>query len=198
MKLKFTLNTTPELFATWLLHHTAENKFEGKLDFRSDEGRIVLDPAEYKPPLDNLTYFNMFGHRITRLPEGGETREELPPVIQFVAVRVGSERLEMTAACDETAVMEYFEELLSEMGKSWPGSIPEPPLEDTGMPRGPTIKTRERAQVIRKLKDQHPQWTQYKVAQEASKELREIITADAVRYAYRVMGWKWGRADRMR
>ena len=64
---------------------------------------------------------------------------------------------------------------------------------------GPTVNTETRADVFKKLKDEHPDWTQLQVAMEASKviakelgeELGEEFTADTVRNAYRAMGWKW-------
>ena len=78
------------------------------------------------------------------------------------------------------------------------GAIAKQVLEAAGMPRGPTTKIQDRAEVMRRLKEQHPKWPQYKVAREAGKELGEIVTTDALRYVYRVMGLKWERADRIR
>lgn len=64
--------------------------------------------------------------------------------------------------------------------------------------RGPTEKTRIRAEVFKRLKSAQPTWNVERVAMEASKELGEIVTAETVRNAYRAMGWKWQRADRVR
>jgi hypothetical protein len=65
--------------------------------------------------------------------------------------------------------------------------------------RGPTVKTQERAKLFRRLKDQHPGWSQAKVALEANRELGgDNFTADTVRYVYDQMGWDWERADRVR
>ena len=61
-----------------------------------------------------------------------------------------------------------------------------------------TVRTQEYGAVFKRLKDANPRWTQNKVAQEASDELGEYITADTVRNVYRAMGWKWERADRIR
>jgi hypothetical protein len=63
---------------------------------------------------------------------------------------------------------------------------------------GPTAKTRARAEVFKKLKDAHPEWSQDKVAQESREELGEVLSSEAVRNAYRAMGWTWGRSDRIR
>lgn len=64
--------------------------------------------------------------------------------------------------------------------------------------RGPTEKTRIRAEVFKRLKDAHPAWNIDRVAMEATKELGEVVTAETVRNAYRAMRWKWRRADRVR
>ena len=58
---------------------------------------------------------------------------------------------------------------------------------------GPTENTRVRFAVLKKLKHAHPGWTQNQVALEASQELGEYITADALRNTYRAMGEKWSR-----
>jgi hypothetical protein len=64
--------------------------------------------------------------------------------------------------------------------------------------RGPTLKTIERAEIIKKIKDGHPSWSQHRVAMEASNELGYVINTDTVRNDYEAMGWKWERADRAR
>lgn len=74
--------------------------------------------------------------------------------------------------------------------------------------RGPTITTQERAMVFRRLKEEHPEWTQKRVAMKACEELEvENLTGDSVRNAYRLMRraypdqadeWTWERADRIR
>ncbi len=63
---------------------------------------------------------------------------------------------------------------------------------------GPTEKTRIRALVFKQLKESHPSWGIERVAMEASKELGEVVTAETVRNAYRAMGWRWQRGDRVR
>lgn len=65
--------------------------------------------------------------------------------------------------------MKYFEELLSQIEERWPGSIPERAPEDTGMPRGPTIKIRERAELFRRPKEQHMERIQRCVTHTASR-----------------------------
>jgi hypothetical protein len=64
--------------------------------------------------------------------------------------------------------------------------------------RGPTEKTKIRAAAFKRIRDAHLNWNADRVATEASRELREFVTAETVRNAYRAMGWKWPRADRVR
>ncbi len=63
----------------------------------------------------------------------------------------------------------------------------------------PTLKTRERAKLYKRLKDAHPDWAQFKVAMDANRQENvDYHTRDTVRNAYGAMGWKWERADRIR
>ena len=79
-----------------------------------------------------------------------------------------------------------------------------PPVPDDGRKigkreSGVTIKTQERAQQYKKLKSEHPDWSQAKLAMELN--LRDNVdyhTETTVRTAYRAMGWEWERADRVR
>lgn len=65
--------------------------------------------------------------------------------------------------------------------------------------RAPTLKTRERAELYRRLKDAHPEWSQSKVAIEANREEgTDVHSKSSVQNAYRAMGWEWERADRVR
>lgn len=67
--------------------------------------------------------------------------------------------------------------------------------------RGPTVKTRLRAEVFRDIKDKHRHWGYHAVADEAMRAHRELgdgITGETVRNAYKAMGWTWERADRVR
>ena len=78
---------------------------------------------------------------------------------------------------------------------SYPPSLP--PVE-TGRQGKPTYKTQVRAEVFKRIKDEHPEYSYFRVATEAQNELGDGITDETVRNAYRAMGWKWGRADRVR
>lgn len=74
----------------------------------------------------------------------------------------------------------------------------DPTWKKAGRTGGPTETTQIRGQVFKRLKDEHPKWTQTKVAVEAQEILHESVTADTVRNTYRAMGWEWERGDRVR
>ena len=77
-----------------------------------------------------------------------------------------------------------------------PSKQPERPKE---RPKGPTLKTLERAKLYKRLKDKHPTWSQSRVAIEANIQMKvDYHTRDTVRHAYSAMGWEWERADRIR
>jgi hypothetical protein len=67
----------------------------------------------------------------------------------------------------------------------------------------PTARTIARAEYFKALKDAYPQWSQARVAAEASRRpvqqggLGETVTGDTVRSAYRSMGWPWERGRRV-
>ncbi len=71
-------------------------------------------------------------------------------------------------------------------------------VSDTKCERSPTVRTQTRFEVMKRLKDQHPDWSQDKVAAEAGEELGEVIFGETVRNTYRSMGVDWPRADRVR
>ena len=71
-------------------------------------------------------------------------------------------------------------------------------LSDVSNKRGPTEKTRIRAEVFKRIKDEHRDWNTHRVAMEASDELSENLSSESVRNAYRALGWDWERADRVR
>lgn len=67
--------------------------------------------------------------------------------------------------------------------------------------RGPTEKTRLRAEVFKEIKDRRPDLGYDAVADHARRacpDLGDGITGETVRNAYRSMGWPWERADRIR
>jgi len=61
-----------------------------------------------------------FATRIVRPRGDVERREHLPPVISFALVPLAPELLQVTAECEETAVMDYFEELTSRIAITFP------------------------------------------------------------------------------
>ena len=80
----------------------------------------------------------------------------------------------------------------------WLRSLETPIKERASREGGPTARTQMRAEVFRRLKKEHPRWSQVTVAMKAQGELDEIVSADTVRNTYRAMEWEWERADRIR
>ena len=64
--------------------------------------------------------------------------------------------------------------------------------------RGPTVDTQALFDVFSRLKIENPNWTQNKVAIEASEILNQDVNADKVRNTYRTMGIKWPKGNRTR
>jgi hypothetical protein len=89
-----------------------------------------------------------------------------------------------------TAILARAREMFPDCG---PEAAPE------AVQRGPTFSTAVRAQVFKKIKDAHPEWGYDTVAMHAAEELHDSrITGATVRNAFRAMGWRWERADRIR
>jgi hypothetical protein len=117
----------------------------------------------------------------------------------YILEKVGGRRradewLERVTA-GTTEMNESFKEVLAPVAF---GSGPERSEGNPSREGGPTAKTQARADVFKRLKDEHPDWTQLHVATKACEELEESVTEDTVRNTYRAMGWKWKRGDRIR
>jgi hypothetical protein len=128
-----------------------------------------------------------------------------PLGIEFTIAALDADRIEVSGRCDFAVLSDGFHELLQSVRERWPEAkaIPlgEPLTARRG--RGPTANTQNRAQHFRRLKHENPNWSYARIAIEASRPveeggLGETVTADTVRNAYRAMGWKWERADRVR
>jgi len=64
---------------------------------------------------------------------------------------------------------------------------------------GQRVDWESRGQYFKRLKTEHPDWSYAKVALESdSEELGEVANEHMVRNTYRMLGWKWERADRTR
>jgi hypothetical protein len=167
---------------TWeLVYHT------------SDEVEDWSHPKQYLLTVDGY---------ITRR-SGSATAEQatgLPSGVLGISVtEVQPGIIEVDVDFDEDDLRECFGRLLVEMGRFWPhitASATEPlspvALKESRT-RGPTIRIQRRAECFKALKEKHPEWSQAKVG-----GCGEEVTADSVRNAYRAMGWKWQRGDRVR
>jgi hypothetical protein len=183
----------PPVLYMWGLHHTVKNGVETvshlgplilfKIITPSD-GRFGVIATCLHPAVER--YFEgLVGSIKQRYPEARE-EGELPtaePAARMGAILEAIDRL--TSMIDRRISQRMRKE-------------PQPPTGDgTGRKHGPTVKTRERARVFKRLKDAHPEWGYDRVAMEALEELGHV-TGGTVRNAYRAMGWKWERADRVR
>lgn len=57
---------------------------------------------------------------------------------------------------------------------------------------------RERADHLKKLKDEHPELSQQALATRATRELKKNVTQDDVRNDWKVNGWVWERSNEIR
>lgn len=64
--------------------------------------------------------------------------------------------------------------------------------------KGPSPETRERFRMFKAMKDAHPEYSYEKVAMEISFRCNKNYTREDVRNAYRALGEKWVRADKIR
>lgn len=207
----FFIDTTPDIFATWLQKHTALVPYA---DFPTEKGRLCLDRARLDPGGRTLSMTSTY---VAPDPadEAGEVLYIGGTAIFFEMLPLSEGRLEVRAECRQPAALPYFEELLRNVGTRWPesGLVQAEPREQEPSEPGPTVpaseaeaatngrqdrnygpteKVIERAAAAKRLKDADPTRSMMHVAMELGE------TPDAIRYAYRVMGWKWERADRVR
>lgn len=138
-------------------------------------------------------------HKIKDEPVGVlfKTEDELVGVLLLSPIKQGSQtRVEVTL------IHEMFANLVLPIFDGFCQRVDDTTMsteEGAGKRQGgPTARTEERAGVFKRLKDENPTWSQARVAMEAYEELGEVVTGDTVRNAYRAMGWKWVRADRIR
>lgn len=118
-----------------------------------------------------------------------DSSEECGHAVIEIFRRPGGVRLQLRGGGEG---FKEFEELLIREARG-PG--------DAGAKKrhGPTVTTQERAKVFKRIKDKHPEYTQYRVAMDACKEMEvDNITKETVRYVYRAMGWTWEKSSRIR
>lgn len=131
--------------------------------------------------------------------------------------------IHVQATCYDQPIFQYFHSLAQAIHNQWPDEqnavmlpaepmlvwpppvAPVPSAVESTLPAqssekdtGPTLRIRERFAVFKRLKDAHPEWTQDKLALEATRILGELVTKETVRNAYRRMGQEWVRGDRVR
>ena len=120
MKITFFLETTTDDFARWLEDYTLRAPYR---DFPTEKGRIVLQPARisFRHPTLGYIRIDMKALYIAPLDKGNkEAGEPLDSAISFKVMLLASERIEVTAESYQPVVQDYFEELLTDIGRRWP------------------------------------------------------------------------------
>jgi formylglycine-generating enzyme required for sulfatase activity len=114
---EFTLNTTPERFATWLQKHV-------KAGLVTPPGaKIHIGIAQFTPPPNIGPTARLKIHGYVEKPDpeedGAYLRSHLPGLIQFELVpSLTIEGVEVRAECHDPALIEYFDELLAKIERS--------------------------------------------------------------------------------
>ena len=169
----------------------------------SDEIEDWSDPKRYVVSVE--------GHvtHVLVADMGDQAREPAYNVLAVEVSAVGDEVTEVLVDFHQPDLREHFNGLMAEIARHWPHvkgmeTEPEPTLPQAPCrTRGPTINTQSRAEYFKNLKDKHPEWSYARIALVASLPIEEggygeIVTEHTVRNAYRAMGWKWARSDRVR
>ena len=113
----FTLNTTPERFATWLQKHV-------KAGLVTPPGaKIHVGIVQFTPPPNIGPTARLKIHGYVEKPDpeedGAYLRSHLPGLIQFELVpSLTIEGVEVRAECYDPALIEYFDELLAKIERS--------------------------------------------------------------------------------
>lgn len=115
----FFLDTSADYFVTWLRDYTRAAPYR---DFPTEKGRINLQSAQpaYRPA--GPTEMVMDGFYIAPSGDDSERGTHLHRLISFKIVPLGHGRTEVIAECRQPVVMDYFQELLREIGRRWPES----------------------------------------------------------------------------
>ncbi len=95
-------------------------------------------------------------------------------------------------ALEANIVYHSLETAVTDLIKALGGEPAQGQGQVASKPYGPTEKVTGVAEQARKIKDAEPTKSLQAVALDIG------ITPDAIRYAYRAMGWTWERADRVR
>ena len=90
----------------------------------------------------------------------------------------------------------WWEKFYTELDRR--GLLAKTATQDSANARTRREKTQARDNIIKKIKDEHPQWSRVKVAHEAQKQTDEKFTEDDVSNAYKRNKWRWERSDRIR
>jgi len=117
MKVALIVGSPAHIFAEWLKYRVLRDEWDGKLDFPTEEGRIVLRAGMLSLESGRT---EIWLTDIVPFDEDAGKRERQPPAIDFLVEPLDSERAEVTAECHLPEVTDYFKDLLREIGKRWP------------------------------------------------------------------------------
>ena len=197
------LRVSVETFTAWLAEHVRSGIIY--TDRECSVGICQFGPPVPRDTRASLPTLRIHGYMEKPDPEmeGASSSQTLENVVTFEMTPLNTGEAIALAECPYPTFLypfltEFFEKLLQEIERAGLIEIELPAKKGVGKRRGPTVRTQARAEVFKKLKDAHPEWSQAKVAMEAERELNEDVTVDTVRNAYRAMGWKWERGDRIR
>lgn len=203
MKRTFFLETTADCFAMRLEDCTLSAPYRG---FPGEKGRIVLQPARisFRHPTLGYIRIDMEALYIAPLDKGNkESAEPLGSAISFKVVPLASERIEVTAECYQPVVLDYFKELLTEIGTRWPEAkqwleAREKPVSKIAQPlpsgfpkKGSTFDRYKQAYSIiikyrRKYKEEYNEFRRDRPAPQID-DFRDALAADEKEGG---MGWK--------
>jgi|GEM_PF-4927466 hypothetical protein len=129
-KVTFEVTTNAQRFGAWLARYLQDEVWWfGDARFQTERGYIHLNEG---PPQQNFgsgDYITIKGAYVERIQEQEVISGELfhfesevnsRTVIDFELIDLASERLEVTAQCYESAVLEYFDEVLKQVIRRWP------------------------------------------------------------------------------
>lgn len=111
------LDTNGEHFARWLEEATAHIWMR---PFPTEQGRIALQRAGINKTFHGILVVTMSGAFIYPRASDTEAVLMLGDLISFRIVPLGTERIEVKAACSQPVLVDYYQELLGEIIKRWP------------------------------------------------------------------------------
>ncbi len=211
------LDTTSRLFLKWVAKYAWA--WHG-LSWPVGDGTLSLSPPRYDALAENAAA-EWFVPGIMQYPDPdnpnlthGDMTVHYPfHVVQFTVTPLTDKSIEVVAECIPDPRAEgLLHEILAEIAQRWPDARAQSvPIDEVATgnddPAVPTRETVRRAELFRRIKDAHPEYSYQRVANEATRQDKVRATSSEaapkyeswnIRDAYRAMGWTWERADSVR